>query len=176
MTVELKLAIYLDFSPHWLAGDQPRTSSYDRLKLAQVREKKSSGYDHLNPTAIISDEDSFALNRTPPFIKDRQIHILSLLALLSLQTFDKHFSQAEIATCTVHFSVMIGLPRMPDAVYIYSYTSQLTHLSVCDYCCDRWYVLHVLVLYSEEYCWLLTDFVRCCIPLQLWHINLANEY
>ena len=52
------IAGYLDFSPHWLAGDQPQTSSYDRLEPAQVGEKKSSGYDHLNPTVIISDEDS----------------------------------------------------------------------------------------------------------------------
>ena len=64
---------YLDFSPNWSAGDQPRTSSYDRLEPAQVREKKSSGYDHLNPT-VMKTPLRKSLNRTPPLIEDRQIH------------------------------------------------------------------------------------------------------
>ena len=51
------IAGYLDFSPNWPAGDQP--SRYDHLMAAHL-EKPHRGYDHLNPTVIVSDEHSFS--------------------------------------------------------------------------------------------------------------------
>ncbi|CAI8027539.1 Tyrosine-protein kinase transforming protein SEA [Geodia barretti] len=52
------IAGYLHFSPDWLAGDGPTTSRYDHLMAAELSEMKKSsrGYDHLNPTVIVSDE------------------------------------------------------------------------------------------------------------------------
>ena len=54
------IAGYLDFSSNWSAGDQPQTSRYDHLLAAELAEikKMNRGYDHLNPTVIVSDEDS----------------------------------------------------------------------------------------------------------------------
>ena len=51
------LAGYMDFSPTWSSGDKTKVSRYDHLLPAQTKENHK-GYDHLNPTVVVTDEES----------------------------------------------------------------------------------------------------------------------
>ena len=51
------LAGYMDFSPTWSSGDKTKVSRYDHLLPAQIKENHK-GYDHLNPTVVVTDEES----------------------------------------------------------------------------------------------------------------------
>ena len=56
------LAGYMDFSPTWSSGDKTKVSRYDHLLPSQTKENHK-GYDHLNPTVVVTDEES--LHVTP---------------------------------------------------------------------------------------------------------------